>query len=206
MSSLGADAVQGPSHYLRSKGRAEALVHAAGDVLDFTIFRPSVIFGPRDTLTNRFAVLLRLSAGFLPLARAKARFAPIYVGDVVGAVERAVRGGETSRQTYELCGPETMSLRELVERTARHAGLPCHIVALPDFVGLIQGYVMNIVPGKPFSSDNYRSLTVDSVCAQDGCGRLGIEPQSLAAIAPAYLGARRRTRRLAAHRHRAGRG
>src|SRR6202140_231761 len=80
MSALNADAVRGRSHYLRSKGEAEQLIRGAGTALDWTIFRPSVIFGPRDSLTNRFARLLRQTAGVLPLARAGTRFAPTYVG------------------------------------------------------------------------------------------------------------------------------
>src|SRR5579862_4544745 len=91
MSALNADATAGASHYLRSKGQAEELVRAAA-WLDWTIFRPSVIFGPNDSLTRRFERLLRYSAGFLPLARAQARFAPIYVADVAEAFMRALRG------------------------------------------------------------------------------------------------------------------
>ena len=93
MSALGADQ-HGPSRYLRSKGAAEALLraapHGASAHPAVTILRPSVIFGPDDSLTNRFARLLRLSAGLLPLARAGARFAPISVFDVAEAFVRAL--------------------------------------------------------------------------------------------------------------------
>jgi uncharacterized protein YbjT (DUF2867 family) len=88
MSALNADAAHGRSHYLRSKGQAEQLLRDAAG-LKWTVFRPSVIFGAEDSLTNRFAALLRLSAGYIPLARAGARFAPIYVGDVAAASARA---------------------------------------------------------------------------------------------------------------------
>ena len=94
MSALGADP-QGPSQYLRSKGAGEALLRAAPPPATqaqpaVTILRPSVIFGAGDSLTNRFAKLLRLTAGFLPLARATARFAPIHVTDVVQAFRQAL--------------------------------------------------------------------------------------------------------------------
>ncbi len=89
MSSLAAGA-QAPSRYLRTKAEAEAQVRVAAATIDATIFRPSVIFGERDSLTNRFAGLLRMSHGFLPLARPRARFAPIYVDDVVEAFMRAL--------------------------------------------------------------------------------------------------------------------
>lgn len=186
MSSLGADE-NGPSHYQRSKGVAERHVRAAPDTLDWTILRPSVIFGSRDSLLNRFAALLRLSAGVMPLARANARFAPVWVEDVVSAFELALHGGTTSRQSYDLCGPEVMTLAELVRRTGRFSGTRAHVIPLPDAVGRAQAFVMDFIPGKPFSTDNFRSLTVDNVCRENGFARLGIAPTSLDSIAPTYL-------------------
>lgn len=186
MSSLAAGA-EAPSQYLRSKGEAEAQVRIAAATIDATVFRPSVIFGPGDSLTNRFANLLRKSHGFLPLARPRARFAPIYVCDVVEAFLRAVHDRSTIGKTYELCGPDVMTLEELVRKTAAWAGLPCHILRLPDFVAATQGLVMGMLPGKPFSTDNYRSLKIDSVCKQDGCAALGLQPASMAAVLPGYL-------------------
>jgi uncharacterized protein YbjT (DUF2867 family) len=187
MSSLGADPDAAPSRYLRSKGEAEARVRASAPALGWTIFRPSVIFGPGDSLTNRFARLLRLSGGFLPLARAGARFAPICVEDVVQAFRRALTDRATIGQTYELCGPEVISLEELVCITANAADMRCHIVRLPDFVAWAQGALMGLLPGKPFSLDNYRSLTIDSVCRENGCARLGIRPRPMLSVLPTYL-------------------
>jgi uncharacterized protein YbjT (DUF2867 family) len=186
MSALNADAERGASHYLRSKGEAERLIRGAG-LLDWTIFQPSVIFGPRDSLTNRFAALLRLSAGLLPLARAGARFAPIYVGDVTAAFTKALPGGATSHQSYELCGPEVLTLEQIVRVTAKAAALPCHILRLPDGIARVQAAIMQLLPGKPFSIDNYRSLLTDSVCTSDGCRQLGLTPTSLSALAPSWL-------------------
>lgn len=188
MSAAGADRERGPSRYLRSKGEAEAHIHAAGGQLDFTIFRPSVIFGPGDSLTNRFASLLRLAGGFLPLARAQARFAPVYVGDVADAFVRALQDRKTFGETYELCGPQVLTLAELVRLTAAAAQLPCHILALPDVLGRLQALLLGLIPGKPFSLDNFRSLGVDSLCSRDGLARLGIRPQHLMAVLPFYLG------------------
>jgi uncharacterized protein YbjT (DUF2867 family) len=188
MSSLRADATAAPSRYLRSKAEAEARVRASAPALGWTIFRPSVIFGDGDSLTNRFARLLRLTGGFLPLARAGARFAPVSVEDVAEAFRRAAINKATIGQTYELCGPHVMTLEEIVRITAAVAGLRCSIVRLPDFVALAQALVMNFLPGKPFSLDNYRSLTIDSVCREDGCARLGIKPRPMLAVLPTYLG------------------
>ncbi|MFL6600529.1 MAG: complex I NDUFA9 subunit family protein [Steroidobacteraceae bacterium] len=188
MSSVAADAEAAPSKYLRCKGQAEARVRASAAPLGWTIFRPSVIFGEGDSLTNRFARLLRLSGGFLPLARAGARFAPVSVEDVAEAFRRAAYSKAAIGQTYELCGPQVLTLEEVVRITAEVAGLRCSIVRLPDFVAFAQAVFMNFLPGKPFSVDNYKSLTIDAVCREDGCARLGIKPHPMLAVLPTYLG------------------
>ena len=188
MSSLGAGAPAPPSQYLRSKAEAEACIRAAAPHLDATIFRPSVIFGPGDSLTNRFAALLRRSGGWLPLARARTRFAPVSVQDVSQAFRRALGERATVGRTYELCGPEILTLEQIVRTIAAVAGLPCHIIGLPDFAGRLQAAVLGLVPGKPFSLDNFRSLGIDSVCEKDGCSQLGIQPQPMLAVLPRYLG------------------
>jgi uncharacterized protein YbjT (DUF2867 family) len=191
MSSLGA-AEQAPSRYLRSKAAAEAAVRAVPHPEQphpaVTIFRPSVIFGAGDSLTNRFAALLRMSGGILPLARAGACFAPISVVDVAEAFMRALdRTASAGAATYELCGPEVLTLEQIVRLTAQVARLPCHILRLPDALSRLQAVVMGLLPGKPFSLDNFRSLTLDSVCREDGCAALGIVPRPMLSELPRYL-------------------
>ena len=202
MSSLRADPAA-PSHYLRSKGEAERIVREASAALAWTIFRPSVIFGPGDSFVNRFAGLLRLFP-VVPLARAGARFAPVYVGDVVEAFARALGEPRTQRATFELCGPQTYTLRELVRYVAEVLALRRHVLALPDSLGYLQALVLDFVPGKPLSLDNFRSLGEDSVCSEDGLARLGVAPTPLAAVVPGYLGSRRRSLRLDELRRAAG--
>jgi NADH dehydrogenase len=209
MSALGADA-RAPSQYLRTKAAGEAQLHAApppsaNPQPAVTIFRPSVIFGAGDSLTNRFAKLLRLTAGFLPLARARARFAPIHVADVAEAFRRALGARASFGQTYQLCGPEVMTLAEIVRTSARIARLACHIVPLPDLLARLQAAVMGLLPGKPFSLDNFRSLTVDCVCQEDGCARLAIRPQHMLAVLPTYLGGEDPETQLALRRRTADR-
>lgn len=199
MSSLGADE-RGPSRYLRTKGRAERLLREAAPALECTILRPSVIFGADDSLTNRFASLLQLSRGILPLARPRTRFAPIHVEDVAAAFLRVLQDRTSIGRTYELCGPDILTLAELVRLTAQCAHLPCHIVPLPDFVARLQGLILGLLPGKPFSLDNFRSLTRDSVCAENGCAALGLAPQPMAAVLPFYLGAEALPARLDRYR------
>ncbi|HTW38681.1 MAG TPA: complex I NDUFA9 subunit family protein [Steroidobacteraceae bacterium] len=187
MSSLGAGEAA-PSRYLRSKAQGEARIKAGARPLDFTIFRPSVIFGPGDSLTRRFVSLLRLARGFMPLARSRARFAPVYVDDVVAAFVRALRDRTTFGQTLELCGPDVLTLEQIVRASAAAAHARCHILRLPDVLGRLQGLALGLLPGKPFSLDNFRSLTLDSLCTQNGFASLGIEPQRMAALLPTYLG------------------
>jgi uncharacterized protein YbjT (DUF2867 family) len=194
-----------PSYYLRSKGDAEQLIREASSALDWTILRPSVMFGPGDSFLNRFAGLLGAIPLIFPVARPDARLQPVLVDDVIEAVQRCLHGGGCSRQTYELGGPQIYTLREIVVFVAKLIGRRRWIIGLPDLLGRLQGLVMNFVPGRPFSSDNYRSLTVDSVCAEDGFAKLGLRPQSMLASARQYLGALEDNARLSHNRASAGR-
>jgi NADH dehydrogenase len=197
MSALNADAKEGPSHYLKTKGEAEDLVHAAAaEAFQITSFRPSVIFGPDDSFFNRFAQLLKLSPGLFPLACPTARFAPVYVGDVVEAFMRSLSAPSTFGRRYDLCGPRIYTLQELVEYTARCLSLRRWVIPLNARLSLLQARIFERVPGKPLSLDNHRSLQVDSVCGgQNGLADLGIEATAVEAEVPAYL----------QHRHQRGR-
>jgi uncharacterized protein YbjT (DUF2867 family) len=198
-------ATDAPSYYLRSKGEAEQLIRETTTALDWTIFQPSVMFGPGDSFLNRFAGLLASIPLVLPLAKPNARFQPVLVDDVIEALIRCLHGGTSSRQTYELGGPQIYSLREIVGLVSKLTGRRRWIVGLPDFVARTQALIMDFVPGRPFSSDNYRSLKIDSVCAVDGFAKLGIKPQSMPASARQYLGSLEDNARLSQNRASAGR-
>ncbi len=198
-------AVDAPSYYLRSKGEAEKLIRESGASFGWTIFQPSLMFGPGDSFLNRFANLLASVPFVFPLARPNTRFQPVLVDDVIEALLRCLRGGPSNGQTYELGGPQVYTLREIVQLVAKLTGRRRWIIGLPNFVARLQGFVMNFVPGRPFSSDNYRSLTVDSVCTDDGFAKLGIKPQSMIASARQYLGALEDNARLSQNRAAAGR-
>jgi NADH dehydrogenase len=184
MSALNAG--RGHSHYLASRGEAEALVKASN--LAWTIFQSSVIFGPGDGLYARFGSLLRITGPVLPLARAGCRFAPVYLGDVVEAFARALADPASIGQTYELYGPDVYTLADIVRMTARQLGLRRLVVPLPDVLGRLQAFAFDFIPGKPFSSDNFRSLLTDSVGGVDGLHRLGIVPTPVSAVRPEILG------------------
>jgi uncharacterized protein YbjT (DUF2867 family) len=194
-----------PSYYLRTKGEAEKLIRDQSTALDWTIFQPSVMFGPGDSFLNRFAGLLAAIPFAFPLARANARLQPVWVDDVVDALLHCLHGGASSRQTYELGGPQIYSLREIVGLVATLTRRRRWIVGLPNFLGRIQAFFMNFVPGRPFSGDNYRTLGVDSVCREDGFSKLGIKPKSMGASARLFLGAQEDNARLSQNRAAAGR-
>ena len=205
VSAIAADARGGPSHYLRSKGEAEERIGAHAGELAWTILRPSVIFGPGDSFLNRFAGLLRLLPGPFPLARANALFAPVHVDDVAAAIQLGMEDRRTDGQCYELCGPEVYTLRELVQMTARAIGQQRRIVGLPDGIAKLQARIMERLPGKAFTMDNYRSLTVPSVCTSDGLDALGIRPRALSVSLPEVLGMPREQAELNSYRQLAGR-
>jgi len=199
MSALNAG--EGESHYLRTRGQAEDLIMAAyrSGQLKSTIVRPSTIFGPDDRFLNRFASLLRISP-VLPLARPDAKFAPVFVGDVVEALTRALETEESHGRTYELCGAEIWTLKALVEWVRDQLALKRLVIGLPNALGWAQGKVFDFVPGKPFSSDNYKSLCIDSVCQDNGFEGLGIDPWGLANKAPSWLGSGGRQARFQRYR------
>jgi NADH dehydrogenase len=197
MSALKANAERGASHYLRTKGQAEQVIKDVGtDDIKFSIFRPSAIFGAEDSFTNRFAALLRYLP-VLPLPRAEARFTPVFVDDVALAFANALQNSETYGRTYELGGPDIYSLREIVRFIQRQLRLRRLILPVPDPLGRFQAWVGDyLLPSKPFSLDNFRSLSVASVCGETGLLSLGVQPHSLEVVVPRYLAPPSRQRQL----------
>ncbi len=163
MSALHASA-RGPSHYLISKAQAEKVVEESG--LDFTIFRPSVIFGALDSFTNRFAQLLKLSPFVFPLACPRSRFQPIHVSDVAECFAQSISKAETIKKEYDLCGPDIFTLQEIVELIAKAMGKRRKIVPLNQTLSKLQAQALQFAPGKPFTMDNYKSLQIDSICTK----------------------------------------
>lgn len=189
MSALKANAERGPSHYLKTKGQAEQVVKSqSGEALKYTIFRPSTIFGARGGFVQRFARLLKVSP-VLPLPCADSRMAPVFVGDVARAFVLALEDSRTQNRTYELCGPDIYSLEEIVRALRRELGVRRAIVPVPRPLGRLQAWAGDyLVPGKPFSLDNLKSLTVPNVCTENGFAALGLTPAAFDALLPSLLG------------------
>jgi NADH dehydrogenase len=208
VSALGADP-QGPSMYQRSKARGETVLQGAG--LQLTVLRPSVIFGAEDKFLNLFADLQAI-APFMPLAGSGTRFAPVWVADVARAVVVCLQKPDTIGQTYELCGPDVLTLGELVKRAGQWAGVNHGrgrpVIGLPMWVGWLQAAAMELAPGEPLMSrDNLASMKVDNIATgqHPGLAALGISAASAAGVAPTYLGHRGPRSRLNSWRSRAGR-
>lgn len=181
------------SKYLKTRGEAEALVRNSG--LDWTIYRPSVVFGEGDGLVSRFLTLLKLSP-VLPLARPHAKFAPAWVGDIAEAIKRCLADRASIGKIHELYGRDTLELIRIVRMIRDAAGLRRAVLPLPDALGRLQAMAAELIPGKPFSLDNFHSLGVDSVGTQDGFAELGITPRRFEAMLPMLLGQLSRTRLL----------
>ncbi len=204
MSSLGAS-VDGPSRYQKTKGEGERIALAAhGDDFAVTTFQPSVVFGPADSFLNTFAGMLRL-APVLPLPTPDARFQPVYVDDVAAAFEASLSDRALFGRTLELGGPSTYRLIELVRYVAGLLELKRAIIPLPDGLSRLQGRVMQHLPGKPYTYDNYLSTRVDNVCTDNALPQLGIHPTALEAVAPGYLGGKTTRYRYDEWRRDAGR-
>jgi uncharacterized protein YbjT (DUF2867 family) len=182
ISALGASP-NGPSEYLRSKGIGEQAVLAAED-LDVTVFRPAVVFGPEDTFLNRFARMARFLA-VMAVPCPDARFQPVYVGDVARALHFALEEPEARGKAYELCGPRVYTLKELVEFVCATIGRKRLVVGLPERLSYLQAWMLEHLPGKLMTRDNYRSMQVANTC--DAPFPFQLQPQSLEAVAPAYL-------------------
>lgn len=205
MSALKAHADDGPSHYLASKGKAESFIRAhCPPAVSYTIFQPSVIFGSGDGFINRFAELLRHLPLF-PLAKPDARFQPVFVGDVAAAFFRSMDDKSCFGKTFTLCGPRTYALRDIVTYIADCMGLHRAVMGLPDGLASLQAQVFEWIPGKPFSIDNLRSLSIDNIADENGITQLGITPRSLESVVPTMLKDRGRNARYSILRKHAGR-
>ena len=183
MSALGADPA-GPSQYLRTKGAAEVII-ATSD-LRWTIFRPSVIFGREDSFLNLFARLSRMLP-IVALAAPKARFQPVYVGDVAHCFIQSLDDDLTQLARYDLCGPKVYTLEELVRYVGEVTGAVRPILTLGPAMSKLQATVLEFLPGKLMSRDNLLSMQKDNVCDCPFPAVFGIAPVALEAVAPQYL-------------------
>lgn len=196
VSAIGADPASA-SAYGRSKGKGEEAVRAAFGAA--TILRPSIVFGPEDGFVNRFARMAQLLP-VLPVIRGAARFQPVYVADVARAVAAAALDPKThAARTYELGGPEVLSMSALNAWIAAAIGRRPALIEVPDRVGAMIAR-LGFLPGAPMNWDQWLMLQQDNVVAGGvpGMAAFGITPTPLAAVAPGWLVRFRRHGRFAA--------
>ncbi len=184
VSAIGAD-VASASKYGRSKGAGEAAVRRAFP--QAAIVRPSLIFGREDAFTNRFAAMIaRLPV--VPIARGAARFQPVYVADVAVAIVAAL-GAKAAGETYELGGPDVISMAEIQHWLAKVTQRRPVFIAMPDALMALAARATGWLPGAPISWDQWLMLQADNVVADGarGLAVLGITPTPMAAVAESWL-------------------
>jgi len=188
VSALGSDPArtQLPSGYLRSKAAGEKAIANSG-LTNYTILRPSVVFGPGDSFLNLFARLQRF-VPVMPLARGGAQLQPVFVGDLVTSMVNVLDNPATFGRAFEVAGPEIYTLRELVKLAGEYSGHPRMIIDLPDSIGSLQALALEYAPGPTLMSrDNFESLAKPNIATGPIAPELGITPQSLTVIGPTYL-------------------
>jgi uncharacterized protein YbjT (DUF2867 family) len=191
ISAIGADE-NSASDYARTKAAGEKAVLAA--VPSATIMRPSVVFGPEDEFTNRFAALARLSPALPLIGGGATRMQPVYVGDVATAVADAVDGKTKAGATYELGGPEVLTMREIMQLICEITDRDRWLVTLPFGLAKLQALFLQFAPGAlKLTADQVELLKKDNVVSDDAnaaghtLAGLGISPDSMEGIAPQYL-------------------
>jgi uncharacterized protein YbjT (DUF2867 family) len=190
VSAIGADE-RSASRYARTKAAGEKAVLAA--VPSATILRPSLMFGPEDQFTNRFAALAQLSP-VLPLVGGDTRMQPVYVGDVADAVADAVDGKTKAGATYELGGPEVLTMREIMQLILKITDRDRALLPLPFGLAKFQALLLQFAPGMlKLTPDQVELLKTDNVVsdAAKAAGLtlqgLGISADSMEAVCPQYL-------------------
>ncbi len=176
-----------PSSYLRSKAGGEQQIRVAKvSAIHTTIFRPSVIFGREDHFLNLFAHLARMLP-VIVLACPKARFQPVYVEDVARAIVESLDAPQTFEQSYDLGGPTVYTLLELMEYVCALLRVERPIIPLNDSLSYLQASLLQLLPVKLMTRDNYRSMKIDSVCDNAFPDVFGFRPTPLESVLPVYL-------------------
>jgi len=174
------------SAYGRTKAAGEEAIRNAFP--QATIIRPSLVFGPEDELTNRFAGMANLP--FLPVIAAKRNFQPVYVRDLGKAIAlAAVEPQRFGGQTFEVGGPQVMSMVDLHKAILEITGQDPDILPVPDFFGNLLSK-LGWLPGVPLTRDQWMMLQRDNVPSGQlpGLEAFGIKPTPLAAVAYEWLG------------------
>ncbi len=185
ISAIGADPAS-DSDYARTKGEGEALVREA--LPEAAILRPSLVFGEEDAFFNRFARMAQFTP-VLPVAGGATRFQPVYVDDVAEAAVRALEGEISEGRTFELGGPEVMTMAELMELMLKITRRKRMIADVPMGLMRFGAALTDWLPFAPVTRDQLKMLARDNVASGEFAGleALGIEPKSMESVLPGYL-------------------
>jgi NADH dehydrogenase len=186
VSSLGADP-EAESHYAKTKGEGEKLLRE--EFSNATILRPSLLAGPDDDFFNKFAALARMLPMLPLIGGGHTKFQPAFVGDVADAIVKCVSDTATKGKTYELGGPGTYSFKELMQLVLQETGRSRPLVPVPFWLASIKAMFLQFLPGKLLTPDQVTSLKTDNLVSPNALTfkDLGIVPDSIEAILPAYL-------------------
>lgn len=176
ISQLGADP-ELPYRFLASKGKAQAYV--AGSDLDWTAFRPSVIWGPEDEFANTFAKLVPLTPIIFPIiGDDNAKFQPVWVEDVVTCVIKALDDPSTIRSEYELGGPEILTLEEIERRTVKAVGARRTMIHFPmPVLKIVVTLMETLLPSPPVTRSLLELLAVSNVPKDNAIKKFVSDPR-----------------------------
>ncbi len=183
MSALGADP-NGDTAYIRAKGAAETAVRASD--LDWTIFRPSVVFGDGGefvSFTTRLKEMFAPGVPVYPLpGGGRTRFQPIHVEDLAPILADGLENDEHVGETYEVGGPEKLTLREITDLVYEAEGKSITVLPLPMPMAKLGLTVLGAIPGFPMGPDQYRSLKFDNTTDDNDIGAFGVEADELTTL------------------------
>ncbi|MBO6754712.1 MAG: complex I NDUFA9 subunit family protein [Roseibium sp.] len=191
VSAIGADP-ESPASYARTKAEGEAGI--LDTLPDSVILRPSIVFGPEDDFFNKFAGMARLAPALPLIGGGTTQFQPVYVCDVAEAVALSVDGALSRGTVYELGGPEIRTFKQCLELMLEITGRRRLLALIPFPVASVMGKIMQVLPVPPLTADQVELLKTDNVVSKAAIDEkrtlegIGVEPATLAAILPTYLG------------------
>ena len=185
ISGIGAD-IASRSNYVKARAKGESLAREAFPKI--MIFRPSVLFGPRDTLINTLADIISRAPVFPLFGRGRTRLQPVYVGDVAEAASRGIHEPSSRGKTYELGGPRIYTYKQLAQRVASHIGKRRLYLPLPFLLWDIIAGIASVLPAPPLTRDQLELMKADNVVASDApsLNDLGVCATALEQVLPRY--------------------
>jgi uncharacterized protein YbjT (DUF2867 family) len=191
-SAIGAD-LNSWAPYHRTKAEAEEMVKASG--IPFTIFRPSLVIGQGGGFVEKLRGIIR-AAPVIPVpGKGEAKLQPIYVGDLVKCMVKALEDPGAIGRTYELGGPEHLTYNEVVRTLAGAMGVEKPLLHIPYGLAALGVRMLERTPLRPATLDQLRLLNTDNICDRDSVRKnFGFQPLSLREALGLFISPRGRGR------------